>query len=72
MKKLILAIAFGVSLCANAQLTVYENGQVRVGNNTATNKLSATLDVSDSDTELFPGSHLPVGCLSFGSDTGDW
>ena len=70
MKKLILALAFCVSLCANAQLTVYENGQVRVGNNTTPNKLSATLDVSDSETDLFSSTHMPAGSISFGSGTG--
>ena len=32
MKKLILLIALGISLCANAQLTVVESGRVVVGN----------------------------------------
>lgn len=70
MKKLFFTLAFCVSLCANAQLTVYENGQVRVGNNTAPNKLSATLDVSDSETDLFSSAHMPAGSISFGSGTG--
>lgn len=44
MKKLILLTAFGLSLCANAQLTVFENGQVRVGN--YTQKGSSNLNIN--------------------------
>lgn len=32
MKKLLILFALGVSLCANAQLTVFENGKVQMGN----------------------------------------
>ena len=35
MKKLILVLALGVTLCANAQLTVLENGQTVVGSPTS-------------------------------------
>ena len=34
MKKLLFLCALGMSLCANAQLTVFENGNVHIGNDT--------------------------------------
>lgn len=49
-------------MCANAQLTVFENGHVHVGNYTTNNKVSsATLDISDHTA-----TNAASGSISFG------
>ncbi|MDE6551676.1 MAG: tail fiber domain-containing protein [Muribaculaceae bacterium] len=47
MKKLFLLLALGISLCANAQLTVIESGKVQVGN-VPSEKISSTADFTIS------------------------
>ena len=75
MKKLLFLCALGISLCANAQLTVFENGSVQVGNDTAVyNSTSGTLNIC-SLMEGNPGTILPAerktsGSITFGSPKG--
>lgn len=64
MKKLFLMLALGVSLCANSQLTVFENGLVRVGNYSSVNAFdSASLDISNRASSTSP----ITGTITFGS-----
>ncbi|MDE5997842.1 MAG: tail fiber domain-containing protein, partial [Muribaculaceae bacterium] len=66
MKKLILLFALGMSLSVNAQLTVFENGNVQVGSeNSAYDSSYGTLDVC----RIPDGSNNPKdasGSITFG------
>ena len=62
-------LALGVSLCANAQLTVFENGKVRVGNNSSSTTSDATLDICDTESSSAPLATIS-GSISFGSGAG--
>ena len=69
MRKFLLVFALGMSLCVNAQLTVFENGLVRLGNHTTSDESwGATLDISNS---LVNSQKVtPQGTITFGSGTG--
>ncbi|MDE6650369.1 MAG: tail fiber domain-containing protein [Muribaculaceae bacterium] len=70
MRKLFLFLALGVSLCVNAQLTVFEDGFVRIGNNTAKKGISwATLDISSVPTNQ-SATQTASGTITFGQGTG--
>ena len=67
MKKLILLIALGISLCANAQLTVFEDGQVRIGDYTLRGTSTADIDISSCIPQSMPSAFKKTaGSLSFG------
>ena len=75
MKKLLLLCALGISLCANAQLTVVENGQVQMGD-VPSNLISSTADlticncpVSDSNISMSAllKAKLSTGSIAFGA-----
>lgn len=71
MKKLLLLAALGISLCANAQLTVFENGNVHVGNYSAADGSStSTLDISSISSNSLSSTSYPSGSISFGSGSG--
>ena len=67
MKKTILLIALGMSLCANAQLTVLESGQTVVGNPTSMTDVNpdATLNIWNHNT--FSSTPDKGASISFGS-----
>ena len=70
MKKLILLIALGISLCANAQLTVVESDRVVVGNNNSFTSTSPAAILNICNTSPTLGSNTPSGSVSFGGGTG--
>ena len=71
MKKLILMAALGISLCANAQLTVFDNGKVHVGNNPLTvSSATATLNICDVTSASPETSLKSCGSISFGGGSG--
>ena len=70
MKKLILLIALGISLCANAQLTVVESGRVVVGNTNPFTNTSPAAILNICNKTLTLGSNPPSGSVSFGGGTG--
>ena len=69
MRKLFLTLSLGIiCLCANAQLTVYEDGKVHVGNYPfAYESTSAALDIS---TGITSSGNSPSGSISFGAGSG--
>ena len=70
MKKLLLLFALGISLCANAQLTVFENGNVQIGNNTSEYSSSyGTLDICRIPTGS-TNANDANGSITFGSQNG--
>lgn len=69
MKKFLLLAALGLSLAANAQLTVLNSGRVHVGDYTfTTTSPYGTLDVSG--TSRVVGISGPSGSISFGGGSG--
>lgn len=70
MKKLILLIALGISLCANAQLAVVESGRVVVGNTNPFTNTSPAAILNICNTTPTLGSNPPSGSVSFGGGTG--
>lgn len=67
MKKLILLFALGMYLSANAQLTVFENGLVRVGNYSGVNAFdNVALDISYRASSTSP----LTGTITFGAGGG--
>ena len=59
MKKIFLVFALGMSLCANAQLTVFENGLVRLGNHITSDDSWGATDVRAVDS-INVGSGLNI------------
>lgn len=67
MKKLILLFALGMYLSANAQLTVFENGLVRIGNYSGVNAFdNVALDISYRASSTSP----LTGTITFGAGGG--